>query len=60
MNQIDMYHVCMTAHSEVLMRNADDERELINLIALAAARTNTRILVDALMSNHIHLFLTKS
>lgn len=52
-----IYHVCITAHKEVLMRNINDARAFTNLTALAAYRTDTQILVDALMSNHAHFVL---
>lgn len=53
----DFYHICMTAHSEVLIRNPKDASDITNLIALSAYRTDTQILVDAIMSNHIHLIV---
>ena len=49
------YHICLTAHSEVLLRGPDDVIFITNYIALAAFRTDTQILVDSIMSTHIHL-----
>lgn len=53
----DFYHVCMTAHSEVILRSEDDARDITNLIALSAFRSGTQILVDAIMSNHMHFIV---
>lgn len=53
----DFYHVCMTAHGEVLLRSEDDARDITNLIALSAFRSGTQILVDAIMSNHMHFIV---
>lgn len=49
-----LYHICLTAHDEVLLRNEDDARLFTNLNALAAYRTNSTLLTDAIMSTHIH------
>lgn len=53
----DIFHICMTAHHEVLFRSPEDFREITNLIALSAFRDKVKILVDALMSNHMHLIV---
>lgn len=50
----DIYHICMTAHNEVLFRSPDDFRDITNLIAYKAYTDGVHILVDALMSNHMH------
>ncbi|MCQ2152905.1 MAG: hypothetical protein MJY70_07660 [Bacteroidales bacterium] len=49
-----LYHICLTAHSEVLLRNIDDVRLMTNLPALAAWRSGTDILIDSRMSTHSH------
>ena len=48
------YHICLTAHSEVLLRSPEDVALTTNLTALAAYRTGTEILVDSQMSTHLH------
>ena len=48
------YHICMTAHSEVLLRNTDDVALMTNFSALAAYRTETDMLTDSQMSTHLH------
>ncbi len=53
----DFYHLCITAHSEVLLRSADDIRDITNLVALSAFRSGTQILTDAIMSNHMHFII---
>ena len=49
-----LYHICLTAHSEVLTRNLDDVRALTNGIALAAYRSDTEVMTDSVMSTHLH------
>ena len=49
-----LYHLCLTAHDEVLIRNEEDARQIINLSALASYRTGTVIMTDAEMSTHLH------
>jgi len=53
----DLFHVCMTAHKEVMTRNFDDARDFTNLMALAAFRNDTSILADSVMSNHVHFII---
>ena len=48
------YHICLTAHSEVLLRNTDDVALMTNFSALAAHRTGTDMLTDSQMSTHLH------
>ena len=50
----NLYHLCLTAHDEVLIRNEEDARQIINLSALASYRTGTVIMTDAEMSTHLH------
>lgn len=50
----NIYHLCLTAHDEVLIRNEEDARQMIILSALASSRTETVILTDAEMSTHLH------
>lgn len=53
----DFYHICLTAHSEVLLRCPEDYRDITNLVALSAHRSGVQILVDAIMSNHMHFIV---
>jgi len=48
------YHICITAHSEVLLRNIDDVRLFTNIIAHCAWRNHVELLTDSIMSTHIH------
>lgn len=50
----NLYHVCITAHNEVLGRNPDDMRAFTNLMALSSYHSDTQIVADSLMSNHAH------
>lgn len=49
-----LFHVCLTAHSEVLLRDIEDVRMMTNLTALAAWRNGADILADSQMSTHKH------
>lgn len=50
----ELFHICLTAHSEVLLRNIDDVRLLTNNSALSAYRCATDMLTDSFMSTHLH------
>lgn len=50
----DFYHICMTAHSEVLLRSMEDVALFTNQLALSAYRNETEVLTDAQMSTHVH------
>lgn len=49
-----LYHLCTTAHSEVLLRNIDDVRLMTNFMALSALRNDTMHIADSQMSTHKH------
>jgi len=49
-----LFHVCITFHKEVITRNRDDVNMITNLLGLSAFRTGSDILVDSIMSSHIH------
>lgn len=53
----NLHHICVASHSEVLFRSPEDINMAINYLALTALNTNSHILADALMSNHIHLIV---
>jgi len=48
------YHICITAHSEVLLRNIDDVRLFTNTMAHCAWRNHVELLTDSIMSTHLH------
>jgi len=52
-----LYHICQTAHSEVLLRTISDVRLFTNLTALSALRNNVDLLCDSFMSTHFHLIV---
>lgn len=56
-NMKELYHLCISSPNEVLFRKEDDINMCLNIIALTAFKTNSLILADSLMSNHIHLVL---
>lgn len=49
-----IYHVCISSSDEVMFRVDEDYFRAFNYFAIAAHNTNTQILCDAFMSNHIH------
>ena len=51
----DSYSICFTSHDEVLFRDEADHGMFINIMAIEGYRTETEILSDAEMSNHVHL-----
>ena len=51
----ESYHICFTSHNEVLFRDREDHGYFINLMALRGFASETALLADAEMSNHIHL-----
>ena len=50
----EFYHICMTAHSEVLLRSPDDVALFTNLSAYSAYHTDSEMLADSEMSTHLH------
>ena len=49
-----LFHICLTAHKEVLLRDIDDVRIMTNFSALAGWRSGSDILTDSIMSTHTH------
>ena len=49
-----LYHFCITCHSEVLFRDEEDVRSITNILALEAFNCQVELWVDAVMSTHIH------
>ena len=48
------FHVCLTAHSEVLLRSVEDVALMTNITAVAAHRSGVQMLTDSQMSTHLH------
>lgn len=55
MEKKGFYHSCMSLQDEVLFRCEEDFGAMANCIALALYKTDTSLLADSLMSNHLHL-----
>ena len=53
----NLIHNCITCHREVLVRNPEDLRNIVNYLALCSFATGVEIWVDAVMSTHIHVIL---
>lgn len=49
------YHICLSAGDGLLFRTNEDYVRGFNCLALAANETDTVILADSLMSNHLHI-----
>lgn len=55
-----LYHVCFSSKNELLFRQEEDYYSGVNSLALSLFKTETDLLADSLMSNHVHLIvLTK-
>lgn len=50
-----LYHLCLSSGREVMFRSREDIRVFTNAMALALFKTGTDLLVDAVMSNHVHM-----
>lgn len=48
------FHICIASEREVMFRVDDDYRRAFNSLALAVQDTDSVLLADAIMSNHIH------
>ena len=48
------FHICIASEKEVIFRTDNDYRRAFNSLALAVYDTNSVLLADAIMSNHIH------
>ena len=53
----NLIHNCITCHREILVRNREDLRSIVNLLALCSYANGVEIWVDAVMSTHIHIIL---
>lgn len=51
----ESYSICFTSHDEVMFRDEADHGMFINIMAIEGYKTQTEILSDAEMSNHVHM-----
>ena len=51
----ESYSICFTSHDEVMFRDEADHGMFINILAIEGYRTESEILSDAEMSNHVHV-----
>ena len=51
----ESYSICFTSHEEVMFRDEADHGMFINIMAIEGYRTESEILSDAEMSNHVHI-----
>lgn len=49
------YHFCWSSHNELLCRDDEDYIRAFNCLALAALETDSTILADGIMSDHMHV-----
>lgn len=49
------YHICLSGIDEIMFRTDEDYCRAINCMALAAYKTDSKILAYAFMSTHVHL-----
>lgn len=48
------YHICISSSNEIYCRDDEDYIRCFNSLALAVAQTESSLLADSIMSNHIH------
>lgn len=48
------YHICLSAGDEVCCRDEEDYLYYFNSLALAVAHTESSLMADSVMSNHVH------
>ena len=48
------YHICLSSGNEIYCRDNEDYTHCFNALALAIAETESSLLADSIMSNHIH------
>lgn len=49
------FHICLSGNDEIMFRTDEDYCRAINCLALAAYKTDSKILAYAFMSTHVHL-----
>ena len=53
-NMKKTYHICLSSGNEIYCRDNEDYTHCFNALALAIAETESSLLADSIMSNHIH------
>lgn len=48
------YHICISGGNEILCRDEEDYIRCFNCLAMACTETDSTLLADSIMSNHIH------
>jgi len=48
------YHMCIASHDEVICRNEEDMIKAFNSLAIAIVSTESRLLGEGIMSDHMH------
>lgn len=48
------YHICLSSGNEIYCRDNEDYIHCFNSLAIAIAETESELLADSIMSNHIH------
>lgn len=48
------FHICLASHDEVLFRSEEDFNHAFNCFAVAAVLTESRVLGESFMSDHMH------
>lgn len=48
------YHICISAGNELFCRDEEDHIRYFNSLAMAIAETESSLLAESIMSNHIH------
>ena len=51
----ESYSICFTSHDEVMFRDEEDHGTFINVMAIEGYRTESEIMCDSEMSNHVHI-----
>lgn len=54
------YHICVASEYEIMFRSESDYQRAFNCLALAVNETQSVLLADAIMSNHIHFCVQTS
>ena len=51
----ESFSICFTSHDEVMFRDEEDHGTFINVMAIEGFRTESEIMCDSEMSNHVHI-----
>ena len=53
-NMKKTYHICLSAGNETLCRDTQDYIRFFNSLAVAVAETESSLIAESIMSNHVH------